>query len=84
MLFYVFFELCCSVYCLNCVVLCIVFVDCVVLCIVCECVVYYCHRVSTQLQLNTSIYHIISDERDYNPRSRFFFDVIRELPFIES
>jgi hypothetical protein len=32
-------------------VLCILF-DCVVLCIVaCKCVLYYCHRVSTQLQL---------------------------------
>ena len=42
-----------------CFVLCIVFVDCVVLCIVCLCVLYYCHRVSTQLKLNIS-YHIIS------------------------
>ena len=34
--------------------------DCVVLCIVCVCicVLYYCHRVATQLQLNIS-YHII-------------------------
>jgi len=24
---------------------------CVVLCIVCKCVLYYCHRVATQLQL---------------------------------
>jgi hypothetical protein len=32
-------------------------VNCV-LCIVCKCVLYYCHRVSTQLQL-TNIYHII-------------------------
>ena len=36
-------ELFCSVYCLC----------------VCICVLYYCHRVSTQLQLNIS-YHIIS------------------------
>jgi hypothetical protein len=33
------------------------FVNCVVLCIVCKCVLYYCHRVWTQLQL-TNIYHI--------------------------
>ena len=32
-------------------------VNCVVLCIVCVCVLYYCHRVSIQLQLNIS-YHI--------------------------
>jgi hypothetical protein len=32
--------------------------DCVVLCIVMCVNVYYCHRVSTQLQLNIS-YHII-------------------------
>jgi len=39
--------LCCSMYCLFCVVLCFV---------VCKCVLYYCHRVTTQLQLtNISI-----------------------------
>ena len=48
--------LCCSMY--FCVVLCIVcFVSFSVL-FVCICVLYYCHRVATQLQLN--IYHIIS------------------------
>jgi hypothetical protein len=64
MLFYVFFCvvlcifvlfyvcLCCSVY--FCVVLCIVsFVTYSVL-FVCVCVLYYCHRVATQLQLNIS------------------------------
>ena len=52
--FYVF--LCCSMY--FCVVLCIVcFVSFSVL-FVCICVLNYCHRVATQLQLN--IYHIIS------------------------
>ena len=68
---YCFCRLCCSIIVfVDCVVLCIVFVDCVVLCIVfvdcvvlctvfCKCVLYYCHRVSTQLQLNIS-YHIIS------------------------
>jgi hypothetical protein len=46
--------LCCSMYCLFCVVLCTV---------VCKWVLYYCHGVATQLQLaNTYIvsYHIIS------------------------
>ena len=39
----------------NCGVLCIVCVDCVVLCTVLrKCVLYYCHRVATQLQLNIS------------------------------
>ena len=34
-------------------------VDCVVLCVVCKCVLYYCHRVSTQLQLTNIYYYII-------------------------
>jgi len=43
----------------KCVVLCIVCVDCVVYVLfVCKCVLYYCHRVATQLQLNIS--HLIS------------------------
>jgi hypothetical protein len=47
-------ELCCSMYC---------FMSIVLLCVLCV-NVYYCHRVSTQLQLNilyyTTSYHIIS------------------------
>jgi hypothetical protein len=34
---------------------------CVLRVCVCKCVLYYCHQVSTQLQLN--IYHIISISR---------------------
>jgi hypothetical protein len=56
-----YFQLCCSMYSivlfyiLFCVVLCIVLVDCAFLCILsCKCVPYYCHRVSTHLQLNIS------------------------------
>jgi hypothetical protein len=46
----VFFYYCS--YCYVCSVLCI-------LCIVCKCVLYYCHRVSTQLQLNISYIIVI-------------------------
>ena len=42
-----------------CVVLIIVFVLFYVL-FVCKCVLYYCHRVLTQLQLTNIPYHIIS------------------------
>ena len=41
--------LCFCTYCLFCVVLCIV--------CVCNCVLYYCHRVATQLQLTNISYH---------------------------
>ena len=54
--FCVLFVLCRSVYCLFCVVLCIVcFVSFCVL-YVCKCVLYYCHRVATQLQLTNISY----------------------------
>ena len=43
-------------YCYVCSVLCILF-HCVVVCIVCVCVLYYCHRMSTQLQLTNISYH---------------------------
>jgi hypothetical protein len=62
LLFYAFS--CCSMYCLCCsmhfyVVLCIVcFVSFSVL-FVCIFVLYYCHRVVTQLQLTNISYHII-------------------------
>jgi len=42
-----------SMYCLFCVVLCIV--------CVCICVLYDCHRVATQLQLNISYHNGVED-----------------------
>ena len=52
--------LCCSMYCLFLIVLCIVcFLSFYVL-FVCKYVLYFCHRVTTQLQLtNISISYII-------------------------
>jgi len=43
-------------YCYVCAVLCILN-HCVVPWIVCKCVLYYCHRSSTQLQLTNTSYH---------------------------
>jgi hypothetical protein len=43
-------ELCCSMYCLF--RFCVLFV--------CKCVLYHCHRVLTQLQVNISYHHIVS------------------------
>ena len=59
-------------FCYVCSFLYILF-HCVVLCIVCvcECVLYYCHRASTQLQLKYVSYHMTSGlcwrfERSYH------------------
>jgi hypothetical protein len=52
--------LCCSMYCLFlCCSLFVCFVSFCVSC-VCKCVLYYCHRLATQLQLRNISYHIIS------------------------
>jgi hypothetical protein len=42
------------------VLFCVLFVSIVLFCVlfVCRCVLYYCHRVSTQLQLTNISYHI--------------------------
>jgi hypothetical protein len=41
-----------------------------ILCIVCKCVLYYCNRVSTQLQLHISYQRI---ERDVNQKCILIF-----------
>ena len=63
--------LCCSMYCLFCVVLCIMWVWVSVwVCVrVCKCVLYYCHRVATQLQFTNISYRIVP----YHSISLFFF-----------
>jgi hypothetical protein len=44
------------------VLFCVLFVSIVSFCVlfVCKCVLYYCHRVATQLQLTNISYHIMS------------------------
>jgi len=49
-------------------VFCFIVLFCVLF--VCNCVLYYCHRVSTQLQL-TNIYHIISYHKQLSFRFVF-------------
>jgi hypothetical protein len=50
--------------------------DCVVLCIVMYVNVYYCHRVSTQLQLNIS-YHIKKRPRPTSVRTAANIEAVR-------
>ena len=57
--------LCCSMYCLFCVVLWIV----------CKCVLYYCHRVPTQLQLTNISYNIIIPVQNSGPLCQYTFHI---------
>jgi len=50
----------CHIFLLLCMLCMYILFHCVVLCIViCKCVLYYCHRMSTQLQLTNISYHIM-------------------------
>jgi len=56
---YVFLLLCVYILIVMCVlfsVFCFIVLFCVLF--VCKCVLYYCHRVATQLQLTNISYHI--------------------------
>jgi hypothetical protein len=64
----------------KCVVLCVACVDCVVLCIfVCKCVLYYCHRVSTQLQLTNISYSWFQAFAVFYMLYAFFWVITRHL-----
>ena len=57
---YVFLSLCLCILIVMCVpfwVFCFIVLFCVLF--VCKCVLYYCHQVSTKLQLTNISYHII-------------------------
>ena len=55
----------CSVYSLFTALFCVLFV--------CKCVLYYCHRVSTQLQLTNTSYIKIMYKNTMLVKNRYFF-----------
>jgi fatty acid desaturase len=74
-LFYVF--LCCSMY--FCVVICIVRFVSFSLLFLCMCVLNYCHRVATQLQLTNTVYLIIYHTISYHISHHISYHIIYHI-----